>query len=100
MIRPTVGRIVEYFPELHDPGGSNAGEPLPAMICKVHGDDCVNLMVSDANGVPFGRTSVKLVQEGKPQPGECGWMEYQRGQAKKTEELENRLTAEAGGAPR
>jgi hypothetical protein len=56
----------------------------------VWSDTCVNLVVFNANGVPYNRTSVLLVQDANPVPGSqyCEWMPYQKGQAAKTEALE------------
>lgn len=38
-MRPTVGRIVHYFPD------SDANTPVPAIVTRVWSDDCVNLHV-------------------------------------------------------
>ncbi len=90
MIKPTVGRVVLFFVDTKT-GSSDftnppAGQPLPALICCVHSDSCINLVVFDANGVSHSRTSVRLIQEGEPIP-ETGyyatWMPYQIGQSKK-----------------
>ena len=46
----------------------------------------MNLTVCDSNGVPHGRTSGPLVQEGEAKPEHgyfCEWMPYQVGQAAK-----------------
>lgn len=85
LITPTVGRIVHYFPCLTDIGiglAGTRGEPLAAQVAKVWDDRCVNLMVTDANGKPQGRTSVLLVQPGDEPSNEdaggyCRWMPYQ-----------------------
>lgn len=91
MIKPTVGRIVHYYPPKeyahHTPGQTLlAGQPHAAIIATVWSDVCVNLMVIDRNGVPFGLTSVSLLQDDE-QPGEnhfgyCAWMPYQVEKAK------------------
>ena len=86
MIEPTVGRIVWYHP---GPTGVHA-----AIITHVHGDDCVNLVIFDANGVPYQRTSVTLLQGEKPEwltENYAEWMPYQKGQAAKTEQLKAAL---------
>jgi len=86
LIKPSVGRIVWYYPDpkntLIAPTG---GAPMAAIIAYVHSDTMVNLAFFDANGVASNQTSVKLLQdEDKPNPGEiyCEWMPYQVGQAK------------------
>lgn len=85
MIKPTVGRIVWYYPSASDadlvPCGS---QPMAAQISCVWSDTCVNLCVTSPSGFTVGRTSVLLVQEGAPRPGTnfCEWMPYQVGQAK------------------
>jgi len=93
MIKPTVGRIVHYYPARGFPGAAAAGQPLAAIVAKVWNDRCVNLMVSDANGVAYARTSVLLVQEGDAKPGAefAEWMPYQLGQAAKTEAVEKKM---------
>lgn len=96
MIKPTVGRIVHYWPSLRDPGPDPKGQPLAAIVAHVHSDVCVNLSVSDANGYPFNRTNVRLLQAGEDRPdmmGFCEWMPYQLGQAAKTEAAEAKLNA-------
>lgn len=89
VIKPTVGRVVWYYPD----GSSEATQPLAAMVTAVWGERCVNLAIFEANGVPMSHppTSVALVQEGDDLPKRtdgrlcrhCRWMPYQIGQAKK-----------------
>lgn len=86
IIKPTVGRVVWYYPAGHH--GDN--QPLAALVAHVWSDTCVNLAIFDANGSPFVAppTSVLLIQEGNPVPtggNYCTWMPYQMGQAKKHE---------------
>jgi hypothetical protein len=91
MIRPTVGRVVLYTPQKTDELIYVLGEKLAAIICKIWSDTCVNLAVFDANGVATNVTSVPLIQDMEPKPDGgfyCEWMEYQKGQAAKTEKLE------------
>lgn len=100
MIKPTVGRVVWYYPGPNDP--KPEGNPpapldgkLAAMITHVWSDHGVNLVVFDVNGGSFGRTSVPLLQDSMPETtdklGCCEWMPYQKGQAAKTEALEQKL---------
>lgn len=101
MIVPRNGRIVWYTPARE--GGDieqfitqHGIAPLAAMVCHVHGDRMVNLVVFDNQGFMHARTSVTLLQDDdrKPEGGRfCAWMPYQKGQAAKTEALE----AKAGG---
>lgn len=77
MIKPTVGRVVNYFP----PGGSDDA-PQVALIACVWSDTCVNLAIFDRSGnsVKDPPTSILLVQEGNPRPSGghfCEWMPYQ-----------------------
>lgn len=97
MIQPTPGRIVWYNPSEQDLKGGNekpmirnGDAPLAAQIVAVHGDRCINLLVSDALGYQFRRLSVQLLQgDGQDHPSGPGayaeWMPYQQGQAKKDE---------------
>lgn len=86
-ITPTVGRVLHYWPV---PGAGRSfvtgGEqPLACMITHVHSDDCVNLVVFDATGMPYPRQHVTLRQpEQSVVAGPyCEWMQYQVGQAEK-----------------
>lgn len=84
MIQPTVGRIVWYHPTLSDPGGTVPGSVQAAIITCVWSDTCINLCVFDPDGIPYGRTSVYLLQDRNEDPGAPGyaeWMPYQKGQA-------------------
>lgn len=94
MITPTVGRVVWFHPGIGEKLLAFSDQPLAAMVTYVWGDRMVNLVVFDSNGVPAGRTSVKLRQEGdEPCVGEmyCEWMPYQKGQAAKNEALEAKI---------
>ncbi|HEY0200652.1 MAG TPA: Gp49 family protein [Burkholderiaceae bacterium] len=64
MQKPTVGRIVYYYPSTNDYLHSY-GRPLAALICWVWSDTCVNLSVFDDTGMPRSRTSVLLHQDGE-----------------------------------
>ncbi len=97
MIKPTVGRVVLFTPEK---GAQRAGDgPHAAIIAHVWSDACVNLACFDANGNPYNATSVPLIQKDEPKPDGyfCEWMEYQKGQAAKTEELEVKLKLKQHG---
>lgn len=90
-ITPTVGRVVWYWPDPSEPSICTGGDqPLAALIAHVWSDTCVNIAGFDANGIPFNRTSVLLVQDGNPRPEHqfVEWMPYQKGQAAKTEAAE------------
>ena len=93
MIKPTPGRVVWYTPADDDPTPKFKGEVLSATVARVIGDRLVNLMVIRADGVTYGRHNVLLLQDGdqRPKTGPyCEWMPYQKGQAAKTEALEQR----------
>ncbi len=98
MIKPTVGRVVWFYPL-----GANQN-PHAAIIAHVWSDTCVNLAIFDGDGRPDMKppTSIRLLQEGDEAPSNglyCTWMPYQKGQAAKTEELEKQLeTATAASA--
>lgn len=90
MIKPTIGRIVWYTPEMYVPSNSNYGtQPFAAIVTYVHSDRMVNLSVFDHTGEHYSVRSVTLVQdddETRPSDRYCEWMPYQIGQAKKHEE--------------
>lgn len=91
MIKPTVGRVLWYYPAPTDNlVGNDGSQPLAAIIAHVWSDTCVNLSVFDANGDAHSRTSVLLVHDDHPAPASnyAEWMPYQKGQAAKTEQLE------------
>lgn len=71
MIKPTVGRIVWYYP-----AGIHTAEPLAAIIAYVHSNTRVNLAVFDPYGVAYSQNAVLLVQqsvEEVPQEAYCAW---------------------------
>lgn len=92
MIKPTIGRVVWFWP-VGLPIGSafiyrGDGQPCAALISFVWSDRLVNLSVMDHNGNQHAFTSVILIQEGDEKPGAgdfCSWMPYQMGQAKREE---------------
>ncbi len=94
MIKPTVGRVVWYRPLPSDPPGEDFSRDekmrYAAIVAHATDDTCVNLMVIDQKGGTFNRTSVILVHEGNPEPGQCEWMPYQKGQAARDEEYAER----------
>ncbi|MEN6540880.1 MAG: hypothetical protein ABFC67_14830 [Mizugakiibacter sp.] len=98
-IKPTVGRVVHYTPGPTEKiPGNGSGQPLAALIAFVHSDSCVNLAVFDANGNNHSRTSVPLVQDDTgllPEWGFAQWMPYQKGQAAKTEQLQEQLSVDS-----
>jgi hypothetical protein len=100
MIKPTVGRVVWYRnPEEM----SEEGPRLAGLVAAVLADGLmVNLTVFDYFGVPRGHENVVMWQgEGDPPTREyCEWMPYQKGQAAKTEALEDRLASVEQGFTR
>lgn len=98
MIKPTVGRVVWFYPSISiEPGFTyhGGGQPLAAIVTHVWGDRMVNLTVADSNGVTHGKTSVALMQGDEPHTPPhgyyCEWMPFQKGQAAKTEALEQKI---------
>ena len=95
MIKPTIGRVVWFWEN------ASQTQPMTGLICYVHSDTMVNLAVFDINGVPMSKTSVYLYQgfadSERPQGHFAEWMPYQKGQAAKTEQLENQLSGQTIG---
>jgi hypothetical protein len=75
--------------------GNVTGQPEAAFVTYVHSDRCINVGGFDANGSPFGATSVQLLQDDDVSRGgtTAEWMPYQKGQAAKTEALEKQIGA-------
>lgn len=106
IIHPTVGRVVEYWPSTDDNSIDKqmalncAGQPMASLVTYVWSPRMVNLVVFDHNGMPHSRTSVALRQPGDgevpPVYPHASWMEYQIGQAGKTEQV---LAAAGIGGP-
>ena len=94
MIKPTVGRIVWYWPGDAEKSlmAVNGLAPLAAIVTAVF-DMTVNLVVFDAKNAAFGIGGVLLYQGDGPRPygNFCEWMPYQIGQAAKAEALEHDL---------
>lgn len=63
-MKPTVGRIVAYYPAPHDYTelASAPGEARAAIVAHAFSFGLVNLMVIDGNGNPRSRTSVPFHQ--------------------------------------
>ena len=101
MIKPTVGRIVLYAPNQRYNSDAGFGEGrLASIITKVHDDRMVNLAVFTPDGEIVRRCRVPLEHGDRPVPtegGYCEWMEYQKGQANKTDALMRVLTEQIEG---
>lgn len=85
MIKPTIGRVVWYWPRGRLPAG---GQPLAAQIAYVHDDRHINIGYLDQNGVAHSGVYVELLQAGDAEPVKgqfCEWMPYQVGQARAQE---------------
>ena len=86
MIKPTIGRVMWYWPEKQHRGKL----PWAAIVTDVHNDNGVSIAVFAPNGdtILGGMQSVPIVQEGSPHvAGDSPyveWMPYQIGQAAKT----------------
>jgi hypothetical protein len=83
MIKPTIGRIVDYWPD----GFVEGEQPRAAQIAYVWSDTCINIGFLYVDGVHGNATSVPLWQgeDERPKGAHCSWMPYQIGQAKKHE---------------
>jgi hypothetical protein len=107
MIKPTVGCKVWYWPSRTDRKG-NFGmtqigcQPLDATVLYAWSDSMVNLQVVDHYGKVFNLTSVTLAQDdfqpardedGLPVSGYAEWMPYQKGQATKAEQSEEKVAS-------
>lgn len=87
MIKPTVGRVVYYYPEKGQPEQA-------AIVAKVHDDRCVNLMVIIPDGRTVGMTSIRLAQpeDEIPVTGPyCAWMPFQVGQSQAVKDAQSQV---------
>lgn len=93
MIKPTVGRVVLFWPSAVDEG-EDTKQPYAATVAYVHSDRMVNLSVADHCGRQYGLASVPLLQEGDERPSGmyCEWMPYQKGQAPASDQVTTRLS--------
>ena len=91
IIKPTVGRVLWYWPSTHDieagmfayPGSD---QPFTAQVVFVHSDRMINLLITDHGGGAHEKRSVTLLQAGdsvRDHAGYAEWMPYQQGQASK-----------------
>lgn len=85
MIKPTIGRVVWFWPLGDQTTEDPNAQPLAALVTYVWKDNCVNLMVANRDGMPMSCTSVFLWQgEGsRPVIPFAEWMPYQISQARK-----------------
>lgn len=83
IIKPTVGRIVWFWPL----GKAKDEQPRAAIVTYVWNDRMVNLCCHTPNGETYSATSVALQQPSDPELNSgisyCEWMPYQVGQARK-----------------
>ena len=91
VVKPTVGRKIYYWPtdaekvqrrigEIREVAMPSEGQPLDANIVRVWNDKLINIGGFDADGIPFRKVSVRLVQpeDGVVEGGGfASWMDYQ-----------------------
>ena len=94
-IKPTVARMVHFYPGAHNAFfNAKPGEPLAAIVAAVNADGTLNLSVIDSEGYQSPAKGIPLLQNGcQTNIGgdHCEWMPYQVGQAQKTEEVQSQL---------
>jgi hypothetical protein len=101
MITPTPGRVVWFHPGTYFQGRVyDRNQPLAGHIAHVFDDRMVNLLVIDSDGFPCSAKQVPLMQDDDAPPEDptqswAEWMPYQKGQAAKTEQLEQKLGGSA-----
>lgn len=92
MIEPTPGRIVWYrrSPDLSLP-------PMAAIVVFVHNERLINITFFNKDGMPVPHTEVPLLQDDDEPPHNgvyAEWMPFQKGQAAKTESLQEKMRRE------
>jgi hypothetical protein len=93
-IKPTVGRVVHYWVGGAPRGQIPPPQPQAAIIAYVHpGERHIAIAWFDSLGQARNESFVPLWDGEGDQPDgpHCAWMPYQKGQAAKTEQLEQRL---------
>jgi hypothetical protein len=100
MIPPTIGRVILVHSRQQGATG-----PWPCLVTKVYGDRYINAAGFNEWGTAVSYASLQLLQDNDPVP-EVGpyaeWMPYQKGQAAKTEALEQQVrggTTSSGAQP-
>lgn len=96
-IMPTVGRVVLYTPYHVDAARSAKGQPYPADITHVFGKNCVNLCVKDDGSWPLAADDLKptsVTYDANGGARTWRWMDFQMGQAQKTDELTPKVAME------
>jgi len=88
VIKPTVGRVVHYYPGINERVMCNGKDPVIGLVAAVLSDRSVNLACFDAEGRPFNRECILLIQPGDEVPehrniGYAAWMGYQIDQVAK-----------------
>lgn len=86
---PTVGRIVHFWLQ-------GRTEPLPAIVCEVDGSLTVK-SICVFTPAPYVEFAVRHTSGAPGGSNYWDWMDYQKGQAAKTEELEKALQGAQGG---
>lgn len=87
MITPTIGRVIHVH---NRPGTTDSEQPEAASVAYVWSDRLINVGGFDHNGRIFACTSLDLLQDDDAPPAGAyaTWMPFQKGQAAKTEALE------------
>lgn len=100
MIKPTIGRVVWFWPDPNWEGVLAVDQPWKADIVFVHTDNLVNVAGFRHDGEPFKQGTVLLYQDEGPVPKgvHAQWMPYQKGQAAKTETLERQVAGTPGSS--
>ncbi len=94
MIKPTVGRILHYYPGANDVVTGPA--PCAAIVTGVVHDREIHVRAFGPAAGSWSRPNVMLLQDQdqpKPMTSYCKWMEYQVGQAARTEQAEALVAA-------
>ena len=91
MIKPTIGRVLHFFPHV---SSAPDAHPFAALLAGINEDGTINLTVSARDGSTYPVQNVRLLQDDDVPPAEghhAAWMPFQKGQVPASSAMEERV---------